>query len=111
MRYNRLGTEVDTCPVNIPGISPSALMVDLPLPVPERQPLPLKTRDGGNDRHTVALLPSCLEVWGATDEVMTALQAALPKGVVVVTVKYSLPFDRPCHCYKQPSLHSSPFPS
>src|SRR6266540_676101 len=48
-----------------------------PLPVPERQRLPLKAGDGGNDRHTVALLPSCLEGWGATDERMTAIQAAL----------------------------------
>src|SRR5207247_1099152 len=64
----------------------------------------------GNDRHTLALLPSCLAVLGATDEVMTAIEAALPKGVVVA-VKCSLPFDRPCPRYKQPSLHSPPFSS
>jgi hypothetical protein len=51
MRQNCIGTEVYTSPVNMPGIPQSALMVDLPLPVPERQRLPLKARDGCVSHH------------------------------------------------------------
>jgi hypothetical protein len=36
----------------------------------------------GNDRYTVAPFPSCLVVWGASEQVITAIQAALAKVVV-----------------------------